>query len=328
MIIGVVGNEACDADSIISAIALAALRSLQHPENKYLPCVQMDLAGLGTRFDFLEIAKISNYAEWDFFSMTDVDADAWILVDHNSPSASMHAKFGEVEIIEIVDHHAPSNPPTKADLTDIRTVGSCATLVAEKCLAVKEQIPKELLTMLLLTILLDTSNFSIPRNKTTETDRKVFSSLSERLGLTSTLHLNSLFEQVANAKCNKAFWFGSALPTILAHDLKNFPTARGERVGIATILRDIASLDLREIASFAASRSFPYFAVIGATAPQRELLMCVPDANVGILPLLVEKSQLELLRTERTATHQLTVFRVGEASFSRKQLAPFLQALL
>lgn len=173
----VIGNEAGDADSIISAITLAYIESEQ--ENMWsTPIVSIPTADLATQRPevklLLELAGIDN-ATSDLFFVDDplIEDDEYAptrvtLVDHNVLAEKFQGKNWTV--VEIVDHHQDEGryletcsgaARTIAFADDKALVASACTLVAERLKKVWTPLyPSSLGLLLLGVILLDSVNLS------------------------------------------------------------------------------------------------------------------------------------------------------------------------
>ncbi len=111
----VIGNDAGDADSIISAICLAFIEGqtpiisisrdafvYERPEVEML----LDLAGISNASaDLLFIEDLKMI----FDSSEDNEVWNLTLVDHNVINDSLHKFRHMIEVVEIVDHHTDEN---------------------------------------------------------------------------------------------------------------------------------------------------------------------------------------------------------------------------
>ena len=171
MIVGVVGNEACDADSIVSAIVYAWFQNETVPDTEFVPFVQCQLDELKDRLDFREICEIARFSIDNpppvrslHDNCDDLAISEWILLDHHYPSKLHKANFpNHLVVREIVDHHQVVSSEAREFVShvkkvDIRTIGSTCTILAERLAGTS--VPPHFLMMLFLTIVIDTG---IPR---------------------------------------------------------------------------------------------------------------------------------------------------------------------
>jgi len=328
--IGVIGNEACDADSIVCAIAMATWKN-------YCPFLHIPIEDLDSRLDFssiCEIAKISDPIRT--FSTRSLVSDysditGWILVDHNDPLPNIFP------VVEIIDHHEIVSESARLVLAkvpnQIEPVGSCATLVAERILLdaqfCESEIGHQILHLLVLTIILDTQNFSVSLGKTTLKDRLVVELISKHLKVDSATLTNS-FECMRDAKFNPQFWYGVGNEEkILKYDYKQFVTSSGEVVGISTILREIDTRLMEVIGRLKGDRRL---SVVGAgyrkNGQLESQLFIVGDLDEKIYEQLVARFQLEELHRVKAlcdpSVCSSRLFQVHDKTFSRKKFAPVL----
>ena len=329
--IGVIGNEACDADSIVCAIALSTWKN-------YCPFLHIPIEDLDSRLDFssiCEIAKITDPIKQ--FSIRSLVSDhsevtRWILVDHNDPLPNIFP------VVEIIDHHEIVSESARllvAQVSNqIEPVGSCATLVAERILLdphfCDAEIGHQILHLLVLTIILDTQNFSVSLGKTTLKDRLVVEQIATHLEIDSVTLTNS-FERMRDAKFNPKFWYGVGNEEkILKYDYKQFVTSSGEVVGISTILREIDTHLMEVIGRLKGDRRV---SVVGAgyrkNGQLESQLFIVGDLDEKIYEQLVAGFQLEELHRvsglcESSVVCSGRLFQVHDKTFSRKKFAPVL----
>ena len=324
--IGVIGNEAADADSIVCAIAYAQIRN-------GAPFVTIPISDLNSRLDFMAICHIveieNPQGKFRIRSTQDPfgDVTGWILVDHNSNQLVS-------PICEIIDHHQIGR--NTADLSliphTIETVGSCSTLVAEKLLEkvdfCQSDVGKLVLQMLLLTIILDTLNFSKACGKTTEKDIEISTRISGILAIDSSI-FSAWFDGMRAAKFDARFWYAvENSEKILSYDFKEFETARHEIIGISTILREI---DDGVIDSVLRAKNHRRLFVVGAgymkEGSLKTDLLIVGNLGDQIVSHLVENFKLEPY-APRSHRQGVLLFKVNDATFSRKRFAPVLIRLL
>ena len=323
--IGVIGNEACDADSIVSAIALATWKH-------QIPFVNLSIDELDSRLDFSSICEIVQINDpVEFFhirssndSVTDITG--WIVVDHNNPLPSIHP------VLEVVDHHEILSNVSRELLArtphTVEPVGSCATLVAERILSdshfCETQIGRKILHMLLLTIVLDTQNFSSAIGKTTAKDRAIVASICGILKIESSI-LSESFARMRDAKFNPNFWYKPGNEEkILKYDYKEFETGAGEIVGISTILRKIDHDLVRAVHRLRGDKKLY---IVGAGYRENGVvlsqLLIVGDLEDDVVRQL--EIQFNLVPVSSDSGR---LFQVEDPTFSRKKFAPFLVRLL
>ncbi|CAF3998924.1 unnamed protein product [Rotaria sp. Silwood2] len=188
----VLGNEACDLDSAISACVYAYfLHSTCQSKDKilHIPVLntQSSIFRLRTEIHWFLKENQSNMIFIDDINLNDLhDKNKLdiILVDHHCLSS----KFNEI-VTEIIDHHLVKKDSIMlkdSSKIKIELVGSCCTLIAEKILTSKANFQMTDEIAYLLTgkqienerpILFDTLNFSPSAGKATEKDKQIYKQL-------------------------------------------------------------------------------------------------------------------------------------------------------
>jgi exopolyphosphatase len=321
MYTAVVGNEACDADSVVSAVAYATFKNLIGDQT-HIPIAQCPGIELSSRLDVMAVARLAGNVDLVGLRFIDdpslPDFSACILVDHHKVAP----KFSAVPISEILDHHrvTPDDPLpllSPSSTIDIRVIGSCCTIVAERILQAGEvgSSMTPVLKMLLLTILIDTGHLSTTNGMTTETDVVVVTALKKILGVEST---DELHDDLLRAKYDRTFWFDSPLEKILRYDYKQFGS-----IGMASILRPIAGLCVDGIEHARENILCVKTLIIIASYPEdgqfqklrKQIFLCGEHAGLG--QLVVDEFQLTCLDSAKGA-----LYSVSDPKFCRKRFAP------
>ena len=220
-VIGIVGSEAADCDSIVCALSLAAFRSLMNLDENvaFLPFVQCSFDDLKLRRETVILLSMQQIPLDTLRTTEDVqDVSEWILVDHNV------ANFPNCKVIEIIDHHFDYKIHDLAKRKiafegQSALVGSCCTLIAEEVLSQKEasaivngdgkntDVLLKILHLLLGVILIDTANLTPDNGKTTDRDVEAVKLIREilKLGPDQT---NEIFTKLHFAKADPLFWSG------------------------------------------------------------------------------------------------------------------------
>ncbi|KAJ6588470.1 hypothetical protein B0H19DRAFT_978402 [Mycena capillaripes] len=194
----VMGNEAGDLDSLASSIAYAWVQS-QIEKKPSIPLIQIARDDLNLRAEnmyALKLAGISNPQE-QLLSISDVEdvkpfpSSTFALVDHNRLGDSFSVENPNANVIAVIDHHEDENLYTdSANPRKIARAGSCSSHVAN--LYPKEaEIPKELATLLLSAILIDTGGL-VAGGKALDVDREAASYLIPRSTLTASISSSTL----------------------------------------------------------------------------------------------------------------------------------------
>lgn len=177
----VIGNQAADLDSSVSAFALSELLSRKNPEISCHPLIQgspYDLKlkpEISALFQRAEISlKPDNFSEIFFKKIADNEnperkkPETVIMVDHNVPdSREITHRIGG-----IVDHHTDASRYQDLSFRDIRHCGSCASIISEYWHEEMKEIPYGISLLLAGAIAVDTGYLDPAWGKTTDLDRR------------------------------------------------------------------------------------------------------------------------------------------------------------
>ncbi|KAF7292856.1 putative exopolyphosphatase [Mycena indigotica] len=164
-------HRCVDLDTLASSIAVAWIRSEVH-QKPSIPLIQIARDDLHLRAENLHALRVAGIAdpEKQLFSISDapkpIASTSFALVDHNR----LGAAFGSdnAHVVAVLDHHADEGLYPDADPRRIEPAGSCASHVAT-VLAKDVELPKELATLLLCAILIDTDGLK-PGGKALQVD--------------------------------------------------------------------------------------------------------------------------------------------------------------
>eukprot|EP00980_Cylindrotheca_fusiformis_P030957 scaffold25678_cov137-Cylindrotheca_fusiformis.AAC.5 len=259
------GNPAGDADSIVSAIALAYIDSTfqsQQPTKRVTPIVSIRHEDLKTQRPetkyLLQLAKIDLD---DLFAVDNPDLPpktSVTLVDHNCLTLNKP----EWTVTSILDHHLDEGNHMDTceerniafdSSTSSALVASTCTLMVERFPA-SEMFPPSLAILLLGVILLDSVNLSPKAGKVTPRDETAVDTLLSRtdwssLDLPAEVLLppdngsqgkpdtSRLFDALQNQKFNPDFWNSLSLLQALKLDYKSFGIEPHGTFGISSVLQ-------------------------------------------------------------------------------------------
>ncbi|TBU42199.1 DHH phosphoesterase [Dichomitus squalens] len=187
----VVGNEAGDLDSIASAIAFAwyASKVQGAPAVSLTQTPRSDLHLRAENLHAFGLAQLS--PDTDILCIDDVPYDSsgpfpsanFALVDHNRLNSRFTRGNPDARVVAVVDHHQDEG--LYRETADPRLIvvptGSCASLVTQLFdqQAAADDIPPELATLLLCSILIDTGGLR-PGGKAEAADHRAASLLIPR----------------------------------------------------------------------------------------------------------------------------------------------------
>lgn len=213
-----VGNDACDADSIVSSIGLAWWWSARRSQDSSTSSANSSTYASAQDIGTPEIAvALANVPRREFrlrkdaellFERAGVSSENLIFVDeaaalsgklpeesnlsdstvlgitdHNAVTGRISGIFGEdTKVLAVVDHHQDLGMYKDAQVRVLdEGCGSACTLVAEQILSEEGlEVPDELVKMLLGVILLDTRDFDPSAKKYNDRDVRVHKALCER----------------------------------------------------------------------------------------------------------------------------------------------------
>ncbi|NWV91432.1 PRUN1 Exopolyphosphatase, partial [Machaerirhynchus nigripectus] len=185
----VMGNEACDLDSTVSALALAYFLAQTSPAPKaaFVPVLNIPRAdfALRTETTFLlrergiPAASLVFRDEIDLAGLHHAGLLSLTLVDHHILPGADAAL--EEAVVEVLDHRPLERERGPPCQVTVEPVGSCATLVTERILQGPPGVLDRTTAALLHgTILLDCINLSPAAGKVTPRDVACVSLLEER----------------------------------------------------------------------------------------------------------------------------------------------------
>jgi len=338
----VLGNEAADLDSMVSAVAWGYLLSELVPGGgpPFVPLVNTPRPDFKLRTEAVFLFSCVGLGPDQLTFVDEVDLDTLqsggslelVLVDHNVPAAGQTALAGAVT--GIVDHHKDERAFKDLALRIVEPVGSAATLVAERLLGTDASgVEPGLAELLLGTILLDTVNLDPKAQRATPKDVAVAMQLESICGADR----GQLFERLQFEKFNV-----DALDTadLLRKDYKAYRFG-AVRCGIASVLLPVAKWLEKDpglaasLSAFARARDLDLLLVMNAfTDPdfRRELMVWASDESLRRRVLdSLRGSDLGLAPIEHPfvpVVPYIALFSQANAAYSRKKLQPLLHDFL
>lgn len=288
----VVGNEAADVDSLVSAYAMAHL--LHSDEVQGIALAQIPRDEFRLRGDALalfrdagvELAADGSPIHLHFWDEVDWETTcalqnrSLVLTDHNKMTSKVAERFEDC-VEQILDHHANTNAHPDAQVEIDEGLGSACTLVVERFLASGRKISKELGTLLAGVILLDTRNFDPKEAKGTLRDRNAFDQLSEFLPLdgASAWYAKLMFARKDTSHLS--------VRELLLLDLKAMSAADGTMIAFSTVFATLEEACgraggpqsfVKEVEAFAANRGYAAVACLfQVDAEGRKGLALIPQ---------------------------------------------------
>ena len=355
----ILGNEAGDADSIISSLTLAYVESIYN--HTKTPIVSVPRADLCLR---RETVLLLNLAHVDTEKLRYIDDEEIFreprfvtLVDHNRLTID-----ADWSVTEIVDHHfdEQSHEHVVGSLRVIAfengkaLVGSTCTLVAERLFTTLDPPYASQVSIALLgVILLDTVNMNPAAGKGTPRDQDAINELVSKtdwstlpggdfINQDGVIDTDKLYEKLSASKFDLDFWKQLSARDTLRLDYKRFLAPTGQVFGSSSILLDVDSFltkpnVVEETISYMNESEIPLLAVLGLKVigqfMKRELLLCGSDRslvnNMADYILTNPAAKMAMQSEEKPVekdTGALVVrhFQQGNPKASRKQVAPIL----
>jgi len=357
----VMGNEAADADSIISSICQAYFLSKISGGNTdiYAPILSITAEELLLRRETVILLEMAGIHQEDILYSSDIDLSKFFrneklvltLTDHNTIRNSLQ-EFGSA-VTGILDHHQDlgMHPHVTGESRDIAfeftaegtgraTVASCCTQVAELFLRQAEAIEPEVATLLLGVIAIDSANFLPAAGKVTPRDLAA----AEALAPLATSSSDDLFELLSNVKYDVAFWNSLSVPDCLRYDYKQFESAC-HVFGMSSVLCSIEGLAqkdsfLEALQQFQKQKNIELLVIMSherKPTSRRQLLLfsSQPESIRGVFEYLMDTCAfLELdhcdilsngaLCPSSSPETNLVFFQQKNIKATRKQVAPVL----
>ncbi|KAF0700936.1 Aste57867_8546 [Aphanomyces stellatus] len=347
----VMGNEACDADSMVSSLVHAFVAdekksTTPSASTVFLPVMSVNRDQFSLR---CEVDSLFRAAHIDLDALVfqdEIDLAAvhaskqldLTLTDHNK----LKRGFASLDssVVAIIDHHEDlgchehvSGP--ERNIAFVRNdkggevlAGSCCTLIAEGIPA-----PTPLAaTLLIAIILLDNMNMDAKMKKGTPRDAAALAAL-EPLSLVPR---QTLYDYLVFEKFNPANWDRFTFANCLAYDYKQFEST-GVSYGCSSILVDLPTFWAKggdiAFAALEAHRATQGLAFVVVqsmiqSGPRRQLLVYAPDAALhSALKAYVEGVDA-LQLTPASVDPRVHAYEQHNIALSRKQVVPLLDTFL
>jgi len=291
----VIGNEAADVDSLISAYAMAQF--LDSDKVQGIALAQILREEFRLRGDALALfrragspllgdgspARLLFWDEVDWGAVHSLSSRSLVLTDHNKMTAKVAEHFeGRVE--RIFDHHADTGSYPDAEVIIDEALGSACTLVVEQFSAAAVPMSAEIGTLLAGVILLDTRNFNPIDAKGTPRDKDALDRLSEFI----PAGRGSWYDELMAARKDVSHL---SVRELLLLDLKTANTSSGRVIAFSSIfgpIRDVcegaggAAPFLEEAEAMAESKGYDAMVVLFSKDSQdRKAIAFVPGRKGG-----------------------------------------------
>ncbi|XP_014746794.1 PREDICTED: protein prune homolog [Sturnus vulgaris] len=340
----VMGNEACDLDSTVSALALAYFlaQSSPAPRAAFVPVLNIPRAdfALRTETSFLlrdrgiPAASLIFRDEIDLRGLHHAGLLSLTLVDHHVLPCADAAL--EEAVVEVLDHRPLERARGPPCQVTVEPVGSCATLVTERILQGPPGVLDRTTAALLHgTILLDCINLSPAAGKVTPRDVACVSLLEERFPELPAR--DAVFGALQAAKFDVT---GLTTEQMLRKDLKVISNDEVV-VAISGVFEDLETFLLRpgllqDLEAFCQGRG--YAGLVAMTVyfnerhePTRKLAVYSQQEPLrGTLCRALEEATTPslLLQLLPSPWASVAAYAQGNAVATRKKVLPILRAAL
>lgn len=333
----VLGNEACDLDSMASAIGYAYLLAATERDKTIVPVMPIPRGDFKLRAEAVYVFAKAGIDVANLIFLDDMDFESVIervlclvLVDHNQLWGLWAPHGNKVAII--LDHHKNENLYPHAVKKLIAPVGSTATLVGEQLIThCPDLIDAHVSLLLWGTLLLDTVNLDSGAGRVTPRDEKMSAILMKFCPLGQAQY----FEAVQKAKFKIA-----DLDTfdLLRRDYKQSQLGKIS-LGIASVLLPLARWGEKDTKLCLGFETYAHglnldllFSMNAYTNNGFSREIAIYCKDIGLHDPLIEflqEKQLDLtpIRLENQSPclkGRISFHRQGNPSISRKKLVPLL----
>jgi inorganic pyrophosphatase/exopolyphosphatase len=346
----VLGNEACDLDSVASALVHAQLNVDEPVALPLLQCRRAEFRLRGDSRAALRRVGIDEAERSLLFLHDDVSIDelrAWhdagrlrlALVDHNR--CTLPAPLAAA-VRQVLDHHVDERRyvDDSLQLKCVRPTGSCATLVAQLAAhrLVGADADAAAAQLLLSAIVTDTINFDPKLNRTTPLDMAIarflfdHSSNKSSSAVAFDSYCNDLFAEISRAKNDVS----SLTPLELLQ--RDYKAADAPRLGFASLTLPLADFlakadALAALDSFCAAQRLDTLVLcVALTEPtfRRQLALFSRDTTrfTNLLSFLPSQHSLALAPLQSLSSEHFACWEQGDLTASRKAIAPLVTSRL
>jgi len=341
----VLGNEACDLDSGVSAIALAFHYHIKQPNNIILPVLNIVSKDYALKTELVHALEEQHISQEDLvfrdsISLKSLDNLKLALVDHNM----MSGEDSELEnrVGEVIDHHVMERAADTNARMLVEPVGSCSTLVAQKILSESPELEDKMcLSLLLDTILVDTVALDPQAKKVTAKDIEMVEKIESIIG---AVDRTARFNQLWAAKAKIDHFTAHQL---LRRDLKCIQLSKA-KIGLSSVpllVEDFLKMKTvcDDLNTFMEEEHLDLVLVLGYSISQgnvqRDLLVCCPNSEetqddgkrslytAVSATLLCDDNGLQLTASKMEAhIPHGEYFQQGNSSASRKRILPLVKS--
>ena len=279
----VIGNEAADADSIVSSLIYAyLLHNEEHNPSSsstsssldgntlFLPVIGAPRKDMSLRVDTETLLNkvgigLQHIKTLDELTLSPSQRLQLSLVDHNCIAPSLASILSKVpyKVVTIIDHHKDMQQYPEVngaqrniafdDVTHKPLVGSTCTLITEMLFEKYSHLISEDICFLLMGVIaIDTMNMDSKTERGTARDQCALDKLTSFLGSSSSspyssIQRNALYEELISIKSSTTFWSSLSAYDTLRVDYKTFSTGKNAmEFGMSSILMRLEAVVAKE----------------------------------------------------------------------------------
>lgn len=338
----VLGNEACDVDSMVCALTYAYfLSKTAQSEKLVLPLLNIRQSDLVLRSDNVYLLRQIGLSpdlllfrdQLDLRALQRAGRLRLTLVDHNVLPSSDSDLEGAV--VEVIDHHMQEREPSPSCPVTVEMVGSCATLVTERIIQkAPEILDQQIAQLLYAAVLLDCVNMAPSAGKVTPKDSEFAAVLESRFPALPPR--GALFQDLNNAKFDVS---GLNTEQMLRKDMKSVSGSLNVAISVLYIkLEDFLQRPQleAELSGFCLKFGFDLLLLMTISftenkEPMRELAVFSHSTTcreeVSLYLEQAHNPALSLCPISCPHPH-ITAYQQGNSLASRKKLLPIVKDFL
>ncbi|KAM8870154.1 exopolyphosphatase PRUNE1 isoform 1-T1 [Spinachia spinachia] len=338
----VLGNEACDVDSMVCALTYAYFLSKTGcSETLVVPMLNIRQSELPLRSDSVSLLRqvaldpelLLFRDQLDLRALHRTGRLRLTLVDHNVLPRSDRDLEGAV--VEVIDHHLLERESSSSCPVTVEVVGSCATLVTERIIEkAPEVLDQQVAQLLYAAVVLDCVNMASSAGKVTPKDEDIAAALESRFP--SLPPRDDIFQMLNEAKFNVS---GLNTEQMLLKDMKAVSGSLNVAVSVLYVpLEDFlkgAGLEV-ELSGFCMKFGFDLLLLMtisfsASREPIRELAVFSHSAacRQQVSHYLEQARDPALdLSPISSPRPRITAYQQGNSTASRKKLLPIVKDFL
>jgi len=354
----VLGNEACDLDSMACAIIYSCfLQETLGMKRTVIPVLNIAEQEMDLRRDNLFVLKEcgikpSSLVFTDTFSFQDFAAKVGteiVLVDHNE--LSIFQEYLEPLVVSIIDHHVDGGlGKGKMEVRVVEECGSCMSLVLRELEKAKSKLCVDPVVAFcaVAAILSDTGRLNPELKKTTDLDVRFFKKYATEMKLKDEAEF---YDELTRRRRDLS---GFSLTDLMGKDAKFFKVPKdapkenrpGEPFGVSTIVTSFENMEQQskfcydDLCKFGASRKLFLFFVLTAFTEnksfRRELGIFTSDYEFGkaVIQKLDEdesfqaRENLKIKSCPNDFGYYFQTWTALNPATSRKKFIPLIRSVL